>query len=137
MGKRRDVRETRIQGVYVLDMIAHNNERESNVFQIAPGASPASFWLALQAHFANEAWNALTEKWNQHPTRRERGRRSPHGAAIPEVAAFPRLSGEIRPPTDPQRLQHRWPDLSDAGVPVVLHGELRYQPTGHTIATTQ
>ena len=48
----------RVQGVYVLDMIAHNNNKERDIFQIAPGASHEALWLAYQAHLANEAWNA-------------------------------------------------------------------------------
>ena len=35
----KDLSSTRIQGVYVLDMIAHNNSKDRDVFQIAPGAS--------------------------------------------------------------------------------------------------
>ncbi len=33
-----DLSGVRVQGVYVLDMIAHNNNKDRNVFQIAPGA---------------------------------------------------------------------------------------------------
>ena len=44
----------RVQGVYVSDMIAHNNDRDRDVFQIAPGTSRASLWLAEQAQIAND-----------------------------------------------------------------------------------
>ena len=41
-GRRHDQSDVRIQGVYVLDMIAHNINIDRDVFQIAPGASPES-----------------------------------------------------------------------------------------------
>src|SRR5262249_18590013 len=41
-GKTRDLSRTRVQGVYVLDMIAHNNDHDHDVFQIAPGTSKES-----------------------------------------------------------------------------------------------
>src|SRR5205085_3660016 len=93
-GKTRDLSAVRVQGLYVLDMIAHNNDRDRDVFQIAPGTGPASFRLARQAHVANAIWNTSVPVWNQRPQRagRPRGRRSPYGAAIPEVAPHPALS---------------------------------------------
>ncbi len=30
-------RDVQVHGLYVSDMIAHNNDRERNVFQMAPG----------------------------------------------------------------------------------------------------
>src|SRR5207249_3420388 len=50
-----DLSKTRVQGVYVLDMVAHNNDHDRDVFQIAPGVGAQSMWLAQQAHLANEA----------------------------------------------------------------------------------
>ena len=41
----------------MLDMVAHNNDRDRDVFQICPGTSRESMWLAYQAHLANRAWN--------------------------------------------------------------------------------
>jgi len=51
---------------------------------------------------ANASWNELTTEWNQQKERKgkPRGRRSPHGSAIPEVAPYLPLVGEVRPPTD-------------------------------------
>ncbi len=46
-----------VQGLYVSDMIAHNNDNDRHVFQISPGVDAGSLWLALQAHMANEIWN--------------------------------------------------------------------------------
>src|SRR5205823_7865120 len=72
-GRRRDLSRTRVQGVYVLDMVAHNNNHERDIFQIAPGTGRESLWLAEQAHLANEAWNAGTLAWNKKPSRRGLG----------------------------------------------------------------
>src|SRR5205814_3803288 len=89
-GKRRDLSKVRVQGVYVSDMIAHNNDHDRDVFQIAPGTGRESFWLAEQANLAAEVWNESVPVWNRQPDRagRPRGRRSPHGGAIPENAPF-------------------------------------------------
>src|SRR5207247_10464145 len=107
-GKVRDLSKTRVQGVYVLDMVAHNNDRDRDVFQISPGTSPRSMWLAYQAHLANAIWNASAPAWNRRPSRRgcERGRRSPHGGAVPETALHPHLHGEVRPPYAPRSTLH-------------------------------
>jgi hypothetical protein len=126
-GKTRDLSRTRVQGVYVLDMVAHNNDHDRDVFQIAPGASKESMWLAYQAHLANEAWNAGVPVWNQRTGRRgcERGQRSPDGAHSPAVAAHPHLHGEVRPYYDPRSTLYNTDGqiFSDAGVPVVLFME--------------
>jgi len=122
-----DLSRVRVQGVYVLDMIAHNNDRDHDIFQIAPGNDPESMWLAYQAHLANEAWNTSTTAWNQDPIRQGtgRGRRSPHGGVIPEPAACPQLSGEIRVPYDPRSTLYNTDGqiFCDAGIPVVLFME--------------
>ncbi len=126
-GKEKDLSEVRIQGLYVSDMIAHNNDHERDIFQISPGADAVSFWLAKQAHLANEIWNASVPDWNQGAERagRPRGRRSPHGAAIPEVAPFLSLSGQVRTVIDPHSTIYNTDGqiFSDAGVPVVLFME--------------
>ncbi len=36
--KYRDLSQTKIQGIYVLDMIAHNNDNDRDTFQIWPGS---------------------------------------------------------------------------------------------------
>ena len=118
---------TAIQGVYVLDMIAHNNDRDRDVFQISPGASRESMWLAYQAHQAAAMWNAHTLQWNQRPARRGklRGRRSDDPAQVPGVAAYPILHGEVRPAIDPRSSLFNTDGqiFSDAGIPVVLFME--------------
>ncbi|HZV06892.1 MAG TPA: M28 family peptidase [Gemmataceae bacterium] len=123
----RDLSKVRIQGVYVLDMVAHNNDNEPDVFQIAPGTGPRSLWLAEQAHLANEAWNATCERLNQRAGRRGlgRGRRSPDGSHIPPTAAHLPLRGEVRLPFNPRSTLYNTDGqiFSDAGVPVVLFME--------------
>jgi hypothetical protein len=126
-GTTEDLSKLRVRGLYVSDMIAHNNDRERDVFQISPGADPDSFWLAEQAHLAATVWNASVPVWNAQPDRAGRppGRRSPHGAAIPGVAPFPVLSGEIRTTVDPRSTLYNTDGqiFSDAGVPCVLFME--------------
>jgi hypothetical protein len=126
-GRRRDLSRTRIQGVYVLDMVAHNNDRVRDVFQICPGSSPQSMWLAYQAHLANRTWNELAPAWNRRAGRRgrTRGQRSADGRTIPDVALHPQLQGEVRPPYDPRSTLFNTDGqiFSDAGVPVVLFME--------------
>src|SRR5262249_39059863 len=126
-GNWRDLSKMRVQGVYVLDMVAHNNDRERDIFQTSPGSSPQSMWLALQAHLANEAWNASAAHWNHRPVRRERGRgkRSPDGSKVPDIAEHLILHGEVRPPYDPRSTLYNTDGqiFSDAGVPVVLFME--------------
>ncbi|HTU20613.1 MAG TPA: M28 family peptidase [Gemmataceae bacterium] len=123
----RDLSKVRIQGVYVLDMVAHNNDKEPDVFQISPGTGRYSLWLAEQAHLANEAWNAACERLNQRRGRRGlgRGRRSPDGSHIPATAAHLPLRGEVRLPTNPRSTLYNTDGqiFSDAGVPVVLFME--------------
>jgi hypothetical protein len=126
-GKSRDLSETTVRGLYVSDMIAHNNDRERDVFQISPGNDPGSMWLAYQAHLANELWNESVPYWNKSQKREglPRGRRSPHGAAIPEAAPFLPLSGHVRVPSDPRSTLYNTDGqvFSDAGVPCVLFME--------------
>jgi hypothetical protein len=121
-----DLSETRVQGLYVLDMIAHNNDRERDVFQICPGAGAESMWLALQAHLANGAWNRLAPLWNRRARRAcKRGRRSADGKKMPALALHPQLRGEVRPQIDPHSTLYNTDGqiFSDAGVPAVLFME--------------
>jgi hypothetical protein len=126
-GKPRDLSRTSVRGVYVSDMIAHNNDRERDIFQISPANDPGSMWLAYQAHLANEVWNESVPYWNKSQKRDglPRARRSPHGAAIPEMAPFLRLSGQVRVPSDPRSTLYNTDGqiFSDAGVPCVLFME--------------
>jgi hypothetical protein len=126
-GKTKDLSKVEIKGLYVSDMIAHNNDHAHDIFQISPGVGPASFWLAEQAHIANEIWNESVAVWNQQPDRigKQRGRRSPHGAAIPEIAPFLTLAGQVRVPSDPKSTLYNTDGqvFSDAGIPCVLFME--------------
>ena len=115
-------------GAYVLDMIAHNNEHDRDVFQIAPGEGVASARLALQAHLANERWNRQVELWNQAPERRGKGRAQRHGARRPRSRRRSRtcaLRGEVRPEWDPRSALYNTDGqiFSDVGIPVVLFME--------------
>jgi hypothetical protein len=122
-----DLSGVRIKGVYVSDMIAHNNDRDHNVFQIAPGQAPEAAWCALQAHYATELWNSWAHQGNQRAPRHgaKPGRRSANGRTIPKLARFPELHGEVRPAFDPRSTLYNTDGqiFSDAGVPVVLFME--------------
>jgi hypothetical protein len=126
-GRLHDLSKTRVQGVYVLDMVAHNNDHDRDVFQMAPGTGSDSFWLAYQSHLATETWNANIEKWNQQPARRGKGRspRTSDGSKIPDVSRHPFLHGEVRLPYDPRSTLYNTDGqiFSDAGIPVVLFME--------------
>lgn len=126
-GKKRDLSKVTVQGVYVLDMIAHNNDTARDIFQIAPGASAASMWLAYQAHMANYTWNQNVVFWNRKPSRIGKGRseRSPYPDKMPTTAAHLALSGEVRPPYTPRSTLYNTDGqiFSDAGIPVVLFME--------------
>jgi hypothetical protein len=126
-GKPKDLSKTTVRGLYVSDMIAHNHDHERDIFQISPGNDPGSMWLAYQAHLANEVWNESVPIWNKCQKREglARARRSPHGAAIPEVAPFLALSGHVRVPSDPRSTLYNTDAqiFSDAGVPCVLFME--------------
>src|ERR1700680_4392467 len=63
-GKFEDLSGVRVRGLYVLDMIAHNNDRERDIFQIAPGTSRESLSLAYQAYVATRLWQAGAAVWN-------------------------------------------------------------------------
>jgi len=125
--KAHDLSKVRIDGIYVLDMIAHNRDRDRNVFQISPGISRQSAWLAYQAHLANMVWNARTDQWNRRPERlhRAEGCRCVDGVTIPDIARHPRLRGEVRLPRDMRSSLFNTDGqiFSDAGVPVVLFME--------------
>ncbi|HVT14629.1 MAG TPA: M28 family peptidase [Thermoanaerobaculia bacterium] len=125
-GQMRDLSATRIRGVYVLDMVAHNNDRRRDVFQICPGAGGESMWLSWQAHLANRAWNHWAPIWNRRSRRGcRRGQRSADGKTMPKTALHPALQGEVRPPIDPHSTLYNTDGqiFSDAGVPVVLFME--------------
>jgi hypothetical protein len=126
-GKLKDLSKTMVRGVYVSDMIAHNHDHERDIFQISPGNDLGAMWLAYQAHLANETWNESVPCWNKSQRRDglQRARRTPRGAAIPEVAPFLELSGHVRVPSDPRSTLFNTDGqiFSDAGVPCVLFME--------------
>jgi len=122
-----DLSATRVAGVFVMDMIAHNRDNDRNIFQISPGRMPQSLQLAMQAHLANMAWNAAVPRWNESPERKAcgPGRRSPDGLQMPQTAAHLPLFGEIRTKDDPQSSLFNTDGqiFSDVGIPVVLFME--------------
>ncbi len=126
-GKRVDLSHVTVEGVYVLDMVAHNRLPHRDVFQISPGLSRKSYLLAYQAHVANMIWNAGAKKWNRGPSRRRltRGRRSKDGKRMPAIARHPVLKGEVRIPRDPRSSLFNTDGqiFSDVGIPVVLFME--------------
>jgi hypothetical protein len=123
----RDLSKVQIQGVYVLDMVAHNNDSNRDKFQISPGRGDEAMWLAYQAHMANEIWNASIDVRNQSPSRRgrHRGKRSSDKGIIPQVALHPKLDGQVRLPRDPLSTLYNTDGqiFSDAGIPTVLFME--------------
>jgi len=122
-----DLSKVQIQGVYVLDMVAHNNDSNRDKFQISPGTGAEAMWLAYQAHIANEIWNANADVWNQRLSRRgrNRGKRTPDKKIIPEIALQPKLDGQVRLPRDPLSTLYNTDGqiFSDAGIPAVLFME--------------
>jgi hypothetical protein len=124
-GLRKDLTGVQVQGIYVLDMIAHNSNKERNVFQIAPGASRESQWLALKAHEANQAWNLLTATWNNQPARRRAG----PGRRVRDLHSIPPVA-RTSPLRSPQHLvQHgRAGFLRRRRPGRAVHGKLRYRP---------
>ncbi|HYA13924.1 MAG TPA: M28 family peptidase, partial [Syntrophales bacterium] len=130
----KDLSDVKIQGAFILDMIAHNNESDLDKFQISPGMGAGSLRLAYQAHIANEIWNASTHIWNRRSSRRGcgRGKRSPDKKTIPKIASHPELDGQIRLPRDPKSTLYNTDAqiFSDAGIPVVLFME-NYDITRH------
>ncbi len=121
-----DLTGTRVIGVYVMDMIAHNRDDARDIFQISPGRGPGSLRLALHAYIANELWNQQTVEWNEGPERKgkARGQRSKDDT-IPEIARYPRLDGQVRTGDDPQSSIYNTDGIifSDIGAPVVLFME--------------
>lgn len=119
--------DTEIVGVYVMDMIGHNRDSDQDIFQISPGKSAASLFLAHQAHIANMIWNATTHKWNKEPDRlkRTRGKRISGLQLIPETAKHLPVKGEVRTQYNPHSSIFNTDGqiFSDTGVPVVLFME--------------
>jgi hypothetical protein len=121
-----DLSATRVAGLLVMDMIAHNREDAQDIFQISPGRGPASLRLAGHAHTANMSWNAGTLEWNRSAERqgRGRGKRSNDGT-IPGIAPHPHLHGEVRTVDDPLSSLYNTDGqiFSDLGIPALLFME--------------
>jgi hypothetical protein len=126
-GKSHDLSGTEITGVFVMDMIGHNRDNDQDIFQISPGKSPESLFLAYQAHLANIAWNTYTHKWNHQPERvnLKRGERIQPSQEIPLIAKHLALKGEVRTQYNPHSSIFNTDGqiFSDTGVPVVLFME--------------
>jgi hypothetical protein len=109
------------------DMIAHNRETGRDIFQIAPGTSPASLKLSVQAFNALESWNSHVKIWNESPVRIgcKRGVRTADGVTIPPKALHLSLDGEIRTNEDPHSTLYNTDGIifSDHGIPVILFME--------------
>ncbi len=126
-GPLHDLSGVRVRGLYVSDMIAHNNDRERSVFQISPGSGQASARLALAAHRVNEGWNALARSLNRSPPRKGAApfRRQDDPDTVPAIAPHAVLRGEVRPEWQPRSTLFNTDGqvFSDAGIPCVLFME--------------
>jgi hypothetical protein len=122
-----DASAARVVGAFILDMIGHNNPRDRDVFQIAPGEGAAAARLAATAHAANARWNAEAARRNAAPGRLGLGgaERREHGHTIPPPFAHLALHGEVRSEWDPRSALYNTDGqiFSDVGVPVVLFME--------------
>jgi len=122
-----DLSGTEIVGVYVMDMIGHNRDHDMDIFQISPGKSAESMFLAFQAHLENMIWNENTHKWNRLPERLnlQRGERIKQGQEIPAIAKHLAIKGEVRTQYNPHSSIFNTDGqiFSDTGIPVVLFME--------------
>jgi Zn-dependent M28 family amino/carboxypeptidase len=122
-----DISDTEIVGLYVMDMIGHNRDSDQDIFQISPGKSAESLYLAYQAHIANMIWNDCAHKWNRQPGRLNlsRGQRIKEMKEIPDIARHLALKGEVRTQYNPHSSLFNTDGqiFSDTGVPVVLFME--------------
>ena len=119
-----DLSDVSVEGVFVLDMVAHNSRRHRDIFQICPGSGAKSLALARVAQEANVLWNASTLAWNAKAARRRaKTRRSTR--RLPAIAPHLALHGDVRPPSDPYSTLYNTDGqiFSDVGVPVVLFME--------------
>jgi len=124
----------KIVGLYVLDMVAHNTNRDAvgpaepspSIFQISPGRGERSADLAHLMHQTTLTWNDLagkdeTQGWNLAFERKAGWERVP-GPQPPKATLFPEFRGEIRLPWDSASTLYNTDGIvfSDAGIPVVL-----------------
>jgi hypothetical protein len=122
-----DLSGTRVAGLVVMDMIAHNRAEHPYTFQIAPGDGPGALRIALEAHRANVAWNELAARLNTRAERHGKGpsTRSADPAVVPPLAELPHLRGEVRLQIEPRSSLYNTDGqiFSDVGVPAVLFME--------------
>jgi Zn-dependent M28 family amino/carboxypeptidase len=122
-----DLSDITIKGVYIMDMIGHNRDDNQDVFQISPGKSAASLYLAYQAHLANRIWNTYITELNKSAERKHKGKgkRVSGTEKIPGIAAFLHLDGEVRTKYNPHSSIFNTDGqiFSDTGIPVVLFME--------------
>lgn len=122
-----DISGTEVVGVFVMDMIGHNRDDDRDIFQISPGKSAESLFLAYQAHIANMVWNNYTHKWNRQAERKAlfHGERIRDNKDIPDIARHLKLKGEVRTQYNPHSslFNTDCQIFSDTGVPVVLFME--------------
>ena len=111
-----------ISAVFVLDMVAHNNRKARDIFQICPGWGREAMLLARTAHEVNRDWNASIERTRKNA---RRGIRSKDPRVAPPLARHLKLQGEVRPASDGHSTLYNTDGqiFSDAGVPVVLFME--------------
>jgi len=126
-GRSHNLSKVKVEGVMVADMIAHQNLKRPGVFQIAPGEGRGSAKLALAAHSATLAWNALAQEKNQRGARLKAGagERVRSIDEMPVIARLPELIGEVRPEWEPRSTLFNTDAqiFSDAGIPVILFME--------------
>lgn len=122
-----DLSNTRIKGVYIMDMIGHNRDNDKDIFQISPGKSNESLMLAYHAHVANMLWNETAHHLNHQPERLNlpAGKRITGDLMIPPVAKHLALKGEVRTQFNPHSSIFNTDGqiFSDVGIPVVLFME--------------
>jgi hypothetical protein len=126
-GTKLDLSQVKINGVLVMDMIAHNRDNDRDIFQIAPGKSIGSIDLAQVAHRACQDWKVLADKLNSSPDRKglSPGRRSSDRMTIPVKALVHKPQGEVRTWEDPHSSIYNTDGIifSDTGIPVILFME--------------
>jgi hypothetical protein len=126
-GEAMDVSKVKLAGVYVLDMVAHNNMRDRDSFFICAGEGAASANLARRAHLANMQWNATATAANGKPDRvgKARAQRMPDGKVVPPPFAHLPVLGNVAAEWEPRSVLYNTDGqiFSDVGVPVVLFME--------------
>ena len=128
-------RRRRSAALYVSDMIAHNHDRERDIFQISPGNDPGRCGWRIRPTSPNEIWNESVPLLEQEEPEGEGCRGAPQPARrrrFRTAAHFPVFGSRSRPRRTPEyALQYRRPDLLRRRGPVrSVHGELRHQPHG-------